>query len=232
MEDRFECPICKKDFTDPVPYEPFEGVAERYLRTLEHLKRILTEDINEDLLLTFIELPDSNKEPNLRITYFDYLSHKYSHYEYYRFTCEECFNKHREAVKNIELISNYHKSLKEVYPNLECSCYSCFEERRKRRKIETKNNITLETTNNYTLNHSQIVQNLKSLPYKEYLQTEHWKIISQKTKERDNNKCRLCDSEYRLNVHHKCYDHRGEEQYYLEDLVTLCNNCHDKFHKE
>ena len=34
----------------------------------------------------------------------------------------------------------------------------------------------------------------------------------------------------KLNIHHNCYDHKGYEEYYPEDLVCLCEKCHNKYH--
>ena len=34
----------------------------------------------------------------------------------------------------------------------------------------------------------------------------------------------------KLHIHHNTYDHRGYEEYYPEDLVCLCEKCHNKYH--
>lgn len=41
--------------------------------------------------------------------------------------------------------------------------------------------------------------------------------------------CEVCDSKEQLDVHHKTYKRFGNER--LEDLVVLCRNCHDAFHR-
>jgi 5-methylcytosine-specific restriction endonuclease McrA len=33
-----------------------------------------------------------------------------------------------------------------------------------------------------------------------------------------------------VNVHHRTYEHHGEEHQYLDDLILLCHPCHSKFH--
>jgi hypothetical protein len=66
--------------------------------------------------------------------------------------------------------------------------------------------------------------------YKEYLCSFHWK---EKRKEAINfygNKCSICGSYRKINVHHKSYTNLGHEP--LEDLVVLCHTCHEKVHKE
>ena len=76
----------------------------------------------------------------------------------------------------------------------------------------------------------QEVDQLKSLPYKEFLETRYWKIVSTYVKTRQD-KCQLCGSTTQLNVHHKDYTQRGNEiENWQVSLITLCHNCHAKFH--
>lgn len=72
------------------------------------------------------------------------------------------------------------------------------------------------------------ITDLKYMPYKEYLQTNHWKIVKKKALIRAGNKCQLCSSKLNLNVHHNTYENRGQEK--DEDLIVLCQDCHGKFH--
>lgn len=72
------------------------------------------------------------------------------------------------------------------------------------------------------------INDLKYMPYVEYLKTKHWKNVKKKTFIRAGHKCQLCSSKLNLNVHHNTYENRGEERY--EDLIVLCQKCHDKFH--
>jgi hypothetical protein len=69
---------------------------------------------------------------------------------------------------------------------------------------------------------------LLSMPYKEYLQTEHWQMLRKSALRRSGYSCELCSSRSSLNVHHKTYERRGRE--YASDLTVLCYNCHAKFH--
>jgi 5-methylcytosine-specific restriction endonuclease McrA len=68
------------------------------------------------------------------------------------------------------------------------------------------------------------------MPYKEYLQTEHWINLREQALRKAKYKCELCNSKENLNVHHKTYDNKGNEP--LSDLIVLCNNCHAKFHNK
>lgn len=98
----------------------------------------------------------------------------------------------------------------------------------------TFNNLFLENKFDGTIieseffNEKEDINKLKSMPYKEYLQTEHWKQTRGKALKKANYRCELCNSKIDLNVHHKTYENRGEEK--PNDLIVLCHNCHSKFH--
>ena len=71
---------------------------------------------------------------------------------------------------------------------------------------------------------------LRSMPYEKYLKTSEWKQKRDQALERDGHCCRACNSDERLNVHHKTYARRGNEA--LNDLTTLCESCHRHFHEK
>jgi len=77
-------------------------------------------------------------------------------------------------------------------------------------------------------NAAALVNWLKSLPYHQYLDTEHWRAMRSAALNRSKFKCQLCKSEGHLNVHHNNYDRLGEEEHH--DLVVLCRECHATFH--
>jgi len=53
---------------------------------------------------------------------------------------------------------------------------------------------------------------LRALPYKEYLQTPHWKHLRQDKVRAAGHKCQLCNrGSVTFNVHHRTYDRLGEE---------------------
>lgn len=74
----------------------------------------------------------------------------------------------------------------------------------------------------------QRIQELRTMPYQEYLQTPEWAAKRKLTLERDGYRCRVCNSEQQLRAHHRTYERRGNED--LDDLTTLCQPCHDRFH--
>ena len=73
---------------------------------------------------------------------------------------------------------------------------------------------------------------LRELPYKDYLKTWYWKMTRELALTRNKYRCVVCDCEKNLNVHHKRYEHRGEEYKYPDDLVVLCKECHGKYHNK
>ena len=94
-------------------------------------------------------------------------------------------------------------------------------------ELINKENQLLEEKNN-TVAKKYTIQELKDMPYKEYLQTDHWKSVRKQALFRAKYKCQLCSNKENLNVHHNTYKNRGEEK--DEDLIVLCQNCHGKFH--
>lgn len=78
---------------------------------------------------------------------------------------------------------------------------------------------------------------LDSLTYDEFLSTEYWEIISYYVKITRNFTCESCGKRIlimsKLNVHHKTYDHHGEEhrpEIIENDLSLLCEDCHKEYH--
>jgi len=69
----------------------------------------------------------------------------------------------------------------------------------------------------------------RARPYAERRQTKEWAIIRNQILRRDRYRCRLCgEGDVVLHVHHATYKNYAAER--LEDLITLCSVCHDRFH--
>lgn len=73
-------------------------------------------------------------------------------------------------------------------------------------------------------------QPVKPNKYQEFLQSEYWKKIRQIVLQRDVY-CQYCKSSTYLQVHHLTYKHHGFEDTHLEDLITLCQQCHSEIHQ-
>jgi 5-methylcytosine-specific restriction endonuclease McrA len=66
--------------------------------------------------------------------------------------------------------------------------------------------------------------------YREYLASPLWAFKRAGALARDGYRCRLCNSKVApLHVHHRTYDRFGHED--LNDLTTLCEKCHNAFHR-
>ncbi len=76
----------------------------------------------------------------------------------------------------------------------------------------------------------QRIMRLKTMPYEAYLKTPEWAEKREQALERDDHRCRACNSDEALQVHHRTYARRGHED--LNDLTTLCGPCHEHFHQK
>lgn len=74
-----------------------------------------------------------------------------------------------------------------------------------------------------------LTPSLATMPYQQYLQTDHWEKTAAAAKERAGHKCQVCNSYGNLHTHHRTYERRGAEL--PDDLIVLCASCHSLFHK-
>ena len=78
----------------------------------------------------------------------------------------------------------------------------------------------------------EITEYIKGMNYRDFLKTAYWKAIANYCKYRSKYICSLCYSEKNLIAHHKTYEHHGEEiEYFLTDIICLCDACHSRFHE-
>lgn len=75
------------------------------------------------------------------------------------------------------------------------------------------------------------IKKRKKIPYNEYLKTYYWRKVRYLVLKRDNFRCTICGEREPLNVHHKTYINKGNEIKHLDDLITVCDLCHKKIHK-
>ena len=81
--------------------------------------------------------------------------------------------------------------------------------------------------------YSFLVWNLKSLGFKnynEYLLSNWWLNKFEVVFKFHERKCQICGSKNRIVIHHKTYEHLGNEP--MKDLMILCQTCHIKEHKK
>lgn len=72
----------------------------------------------------------------------------------------------------------------------------------------------------------------KQLSYSDLLKDPRWQKKRLQILQRDNFKCRSCDDDSKtLHVHHTLYDTELLPwEYANDDLITLCETCHDATH--
>lgn len=68
--------------------------------------------------------------------------------------------------------------------------------------------------------------------YQDYLKSEHWQDVRRRycASKLHKGGCYICGSHFNLNLHHKTYTRLGNER--LNDLIYLCNPCHERLHKK
>ena len=80
---------------------------------------------------------------------------------------------------------------------------------------------------------SEIADVIKNMDYAAFRETHLWKQIAYFVKHEAGNKCSLCSNTEQLEAHHNTYENHGYEWlYWKTDLICLCHECHDRFHKE
>jgi 5-methylcytosine-specific restriction endonuclease McrA len=70
---------------------------------------------------------------------------------------------------------------------------------------------------------------LRYMPYRTYLETDHWQTIRQYALKYAKKRCQVCNGNGLVDVHHRTYENRGEERF--SDVIVLCRRCHDLFHQ-
>lgn len=68
------------------------------------------------------------------------------------------------------------------------------------------------------------------MTYKDLLKDQRWKEKRATILERDRYECQYCGSKENLEVHHYNYDAPTPWDVRDEFLVTLCHNCHSRYH--
>lgn len=79
----------------------------------------------------------------------------------------------------------------------------------------------------------------RSLPYEEFLKSLYWQHVRRSIFRRFRlsvigvvcEYCGLKDRMVPLDIHHRTYEHQGDELNHLGDLIVLCRKCHEKQHE-
>jgi len=68
--------------------------------------------------------------------------------------------------------------------------------------------------------------------YHKFLRGAYWTYVRRIILKRDNSECQKCNATKKLKVHHKTYKNHFNEHNNLQDLITLCENCHSIEHNK
>ena len=68
----------------------------------------------------------------------------------------------------------------------------------------------------------------KFIDYRKYINSATWDRRRKRAIEDANNRCQLCGTADRVQVHHLSYDNLGNER--QEDLLVVCRECHRLVH--
>ena len=82
------------------------------------------------------------------------------------------------------------------------------------------------------------IENQKTV-YQENLEDPRWKRLRVQVLDRDHHRCRFCDAQSDLQVHHRQY-HRNKTtgewnkpwDYHPIFLITICDSCHTQGHQQ
>ncbi len=70
----------------------------------------------------------------------------------------------------------------------------------------------------------------RKAPYAERRRSKEWTVLRSYVFRRDGYRCKLCGrSDLPLHLHHNTYANYAAER--LEDLITLCEVCHERHHR-
>lgn len=97
-------------------------------------------------------------------------------------------------------------------------------------KAKKTKKLNLVVKTNIKINPSIESKLSKKDEYTKFLKSKYWRNIRQLVISRDKRACTKCGRSDKLHVHHITYINHLREHEHLDDLITLCKDCHDKEH--
>lgn len=79
----------------------------------------------------------------------------------------------------------------------------------------------------------EVAQKIRSMKYKDFLNTPYWKLIAKKVKLHADERCVVCNSTKNLQAHHRAYEkiHGYELHKWESELTCICDKCHEAVSK-
>lgn len=75
-----------------------------------------------------------------------------------------------------------------------------------------------------------LYRRIKLLHYAAFLKSNYWLAVSHVCKARARGRCQVCNSENKIQAHHRTYSNHGSEHDNMCDLTALCDGCHALHH--
>ncbi|MEO5358468.1 MAG: HNH endonuclease [Nitrospirae bacterium YQR-1] len=215
--------ITNKDFFRLLGFVPITfafALLQRIVREYSNYRKSLTDD--EKLLLAKYKqlTKQALKDANYR--------------------CERCLSPKKIEVHYIE---NSDKSEDFTIKNFAVLCKKCHEIAHEEGNENKKENIKppYGKTEGYLDNkevltpwqdHRELqVKPAPKMTYNEYLESPEWKQLSKEAKKKADYKCERCSSAMNLEAHHTRYSNNWPNDN-IENIVVLCDNCHEFIHKK
>jgi len=75
-----------------------------------------------------------------------------------------------------------------------------------------------------------LIADYRKVPYEDRRTSREWSVLRRQIFRRDGHRCKLCGrNDVPLHLHHCTYKNYAVEK--LEDLITLCERCHERHHR-
>ena len=157
--------------------------------------------------------------------------------------CKNCNN--IKSEKLVECCKNPFKNIVIEYLNngncrLFYQCLNCggafrnkqlsFKDHSSNIRSEFSENKFLDWQSKKTIENNFISSVFFNISYNEYLYSDQWKNLRTDVFKRDNNICKVCNSNKATEVHHLTYLNIFNEK--LSDLISICRSCHKEIHNK
>ena len=135
------------------------------------------------------------------------------------------FNESVNCNQKVELkinITDFYNDKKNFFINVLLNKHYIWHKVKKKKRYEIVFSYTEEEIKEY-------IKEMSFLNYNDFLLTPYWDVIKCYVKKKYKT-CQICGSKKHLHIHHKTYEHHFFEHFYIEDMMLVCKECHQKIH--
>lgn len=223
-----------EDIIDYKTFEKLQDMMSKYskVKFKECFERCDISGITFNVECKCFNCGNIEKQQLTKTRLFDLLNNNNRYYK--GFECNKCQDKRikgfreREQKRKLEE-KQYREEIKEDYFNAWLNSDYSLTKSALSNVYQVRDNVVsmLRTLNEWEV--KDYVNN--QIPYKMYLSTPYWQLVSNLARRKAKYKCQLCGGNNHLNVHHKTYKNKGFEIINMDDLIVLCQDCHQKIHE-